>query len=45
MRLDVIGQLHCSIDAAFRKDKIEIAFPQQDIYIRDLPAAIQSRAA
>ncbi len=45
MRLDVIDELHCSIDAAFRKEKIEIAFPQQDIYIRDLPAAIQSRAA
>ena len=45
MRLDVIDQLHCAIDAAFRKEKIEIAFPQQDVYIRDLPATIQARAA
>ncbi len=37
MRLDVIDQLHSRIDAKFREAQIEIAFPQTDIHIRDLP--------
>ncbi|KAA5539098.1 mechanosensitive ion channel [Roseiconus nitratireducens] len=33
-RLEVIHQLHTTIDKAFRKEGIEIAFPQRDLHIR-----------
>jgi len=34
-------QLHLGIDAAFRREGIEIAFPQRDVHLRSLPAALQ----
>lgn len=33
-RLEVIHQLHTTIDRAFRAEGIEIAFPQRDLHIR-----------
>ena len=33
-RLDVIHELHTSIDKAFRAEGIEIAFPQRDLHVR-----------
>ena len=33
-RLEIIHDLHMSIDQAFRQHNIEIAFPQRDIHIR-----------
>lgn len=38
MRLTVIDDLHSTIDKRFHEIGIEIAFPQQDIHVRDLPA-------
>ena len=35
-RLQVIHELHTAIDQAFRKAKIEIAFPQRDLHIRSM---------
>lgn len=35
-RLQVIHELHSSIDQAFRKENIEIAFPQRDLHIRSV---------
>ena len=43
-RLQVVHELHMAIDEAFRKDNIEIAFPQQDIHIRSTPAELGRRA-
>ena len=34
---EVTDELHTKIDAAFRKARIEIAFPQRDIHVRSLP--------
>ena len=34
--------LHYEIDDAFRKAKIEIAFPQMDIHLRDVPRELQN---
>lgn len=39
-RLEVIHQLHTTIDKAFRAEGIEIAFPQRDLHIRQVPAAL-----
>ncbi|QDU45056.1 Mechanosensitive channel MscK precursor [Symmachiella dynata] len=39
-RLGVIHALHTDIDRRFREANIEIAFPQQDIHVRTLPANI-----
>lgn len=36
-RLKVTSDLHRSIDDLFRQNKIEIAFPQQDLHIRSIP--------
>ncbi|HLA85183.1 MAG TPA: mechanosensitive ion channel domain-containing protein [Thermoguttaceae bacterium] len=41
-RLQVIHDLHTSIDCAFREAGIEIAFPQQDIHIRSVNADVDS---
>ena len=41
-RLQVIHELHMAIDQAFRRDNIEIAFPQQDIHIRSVPREQQN---
>ncbi|MCO8121339.1 mechanosensitive ion channel [Stieleria sp. TO1_6] len=38
-RLQVIHELHTSIDQAFRAAKIEIAFPQRDLHIRSMSGA------
>ncbi len=38
-RLQVISDLNFAIDAAFRRDGIEIPFPQRDLHIRDWPAS------
>lgn len=35
--------LHMAIDDAFREHKIEIAFPQQDVYVRSLPQTFLER--
>ena len=35
--------LHMAIDDAFREHKIEIAFPQQDVYVRSLPQSFLER--
>ncbi|WP_197532792.1 mechanosensitive ion channel domain-containing protein [Symmachiella macrocystis] len=39
-RLAVIHALHTDIDRRFREANVEIAFPQQDIHVRTLPANI-----
>jgi potassium efflux system protein len=39
-RLEVIHQLHTAIDQSFRQAGIEIAFPQRDLHIRSVPAAL-----
>ena len=36
-RLAVLSDLNFAIDAAFRKAGIEIAFPQLDLHVRDMP--------
>lgn len=36
-RLTVISDMNFAIDAAFRKHRIEIPFPQRDVHVRDLP--------
>jgi small-conductance mechanosensitive channel len=38
MRLQVVDDLHTTIDQEFRRAKIEIAFPQQDLHIQGLEA-------
>ncbi|MEW6428306.1 MAG: mechanosensitive ion channel domain-containing protein [Thermodesulfobacteriota bacterium] len=37
MRLQVKSDLYFAIDAAFRRDGIEIPFPQRDLHIKDIP--------
>ncbi|MCG6200844.1 mechanosensitive ion channel domain-containing protein [Psychromonas antarctica] len=39
-RVEVQDKLNTRIDQLFREHKIEIAFPQMDIHIRDLPLAV-----
>jgi len=39
-RLGVIHALHTDIERRFREANVEIAFPQQDIHVRTLPANI-----
>jgi potassium efflux system protein len=39
-RLEVIHELHTAIDQAFRKEGLEIAFPQRDLHVRTFPAAL-----
>jgi len=41
-RLVVISELHRSIDLAFREANIEIAFPQIDLHVRDIPRTAES---
>ncbi|MFP4682960.1 MAG: mechanosensitive ion channel domain-containing protein [Ectothiorhodospira sp.] len=38
-RLDTISDLHTAIIKCFRREGIEIAFPQMDLHVRDLPPA------
>ncbi len=38
-RLPCIHELHMAINQAFREHRIEIAFPQLDIHVREWPAA------
>lgn len=38
-RLDTISDLHTAIIKCFRREGIEIAFPQMDLHVRDLAAA------
>lgn len=38
-RLQIIHELHTSIDQAFRQANIEIAFPQRDLHIRSVSSA------
>ena len=42
-RLPVISELHATIDGKFRTAGIEIAFPQRDLHVRTLPAALLTR--
>ena len=37
MRLGTVDDLHTTIDKEFQAAGIEIAFPQQDIHVRDMP--------
>ncbi len=39
-RLQIIDDLHSSIDEAFRKADIEIAFPQRDLHIRSFTPTV-----
>ena len=39
-RLPVTHELHSTIHRTFREHDIEIAFPQRDLHIRNLPAAL-----
>ena len=41
-RLNTVHELHTMIDDAFREEEIEIAFPQQDIHVRTVPADKES---
>lgn len=38
-RLQIIHELHTTIDQTFRQAKIEIAFPQRDLHIRSIAGA------
>lgn len=40
-RLQTISELHRTIIRLFRERGVEIAFPQMDLHIRDIPAAMQ----
>ncbi len=42
VRLKTIHSLHMEIDRRFREEGIEIAFPQQDIHIRNVPPQWQN---
>ncbi|HEU4617521.1 MAG TPA: mechanosensitive ion channel domain-containing protein [Gammaproteobacteria bacterium] len=44
-RGDTSSDLHCEILRAFRERGIEIAFPQMDLHIRDLPAHAAAQLA
>ncbi|MGM0633364.1 MAG: mechanosensitive ion channel domain-containing protein [Pseudomonadota bacterium] len=41
-RLPVISELHCQINRRFRELGIEIAYPQVDLHVRDLPVSTLS---
>ena len=40
-RLQVISDMNFAIDAAFRREGIEIPFPQRDLHVRDWPSKPQ----
>ncbi|WP_162275960.1 mechanosensitive ion channel domain-containing protein [Roseimaritima ulvae] len=42
VRLKTIHSLHMEIDRRFREENIEIAFPQQDLHIRNVPPQWQN---
>ena len=44
-RLPVISELHAAIDRKFRAAEIEIAFPQRDLHVRSVPAALAALPA
>lgn len=44
-RLNVISQLHVTIERRFRDAGIEIAFPQRDLHIRSLPPQFRAAAS
>jgi len=43
-RLSVISELHRNIDLAFRQADIEIAFPQMDLHVRNMPELVRKPA-
>ena len=42
-RLSVISELHQEIDRRLREEKIEIAFPQQDLHLRSVDESVLLR--
>ena len=40
-RAQVISDLNFAIDKAFREQGIEIPFPQQDVYLKQVPADLR----
>ncbi len=44
-RMQVVHELHMTIDRSFRKHGIEIAFPQQDIHVRSISAEAGAKEA
>jgi small-conductance mechanosensitive channel len=37
-RLSIISDINFAIDKAFRKEGIEIPFPQRDLHVKSMPA-------
>jgi len=37
-------ELHMAVDKKFREHKVEIAFPQLDLHVRDLPATVETKS-
>ncbi|MEQ8790710.1 MAG: mechanosensitive ion channel [Pirellulaceae bacterium] len=44
-RLQVIHELHTTVDKLFRQSDIEIPFPQRDLNVRTIPAGVELFAA
>ena len=42
--MSMIDEMHTRIDEAFRKAKIEIAFPQRDVHVRSIQDVLPVRS-
>jgi small-conductance mechanosensitive channel len=40
--MQVISDINFAIDQAFRDNGIEIPFPQQDVYLKEVPDGLQN---